>query len=83
MFFHRQQGANHIIIFTASDDPFRDETQAYSRRLIDHGIDATVVSLPSPTNFPAAYMDDATREAPWMAIAIDALSRFLAGAGCR
>ena len=79
----RLKGLPPALLFTASDDPFRDETQAYSRRLIDHGIDATVVSLPSPTNFPAAYMDDATREAPWMAIAIDALSRFLAGAGCR
>jgi acetyl esterase len=75
----RLHGLPSALLFTANDDPFCDETRAYAQRLIDHGIDASLVSLPPPTHFPEAYMDEAPAEAPWMAVACDSLRRFFAG----
>jgi acetyl esterase/lipase len=76
----RLDGLPPALLVTASDDPFRDETLAYSQRLIDHGIDAHVVSLPPPTNLSATCMEEAPAQAPWMAVARDPLRRFLIGA---
>jgi acetyl esterase/lipase len=76
----RLNGLPPALLVTASDDPFRDETLAYSQRLSDHGIDTRVLSLPPPTNLPATGMDEAPAQAPWMAVACDPLRRFLTAA---
>ena len=75
----RLHGLPPTLLFTADDDPFRDEARAYAQRLLDNGVDAAVVSLPSS----AAYMkeaDEASAPAPWKAVALDSLRRFLSGA---
>jgi len=74
----RLQGLAPAWLLTAQDDPFRDETRAYARRLGEQGIQATLVCLPRPTNFPAAYQDDDSARAPWMTAVRDSLRDFLA-----
>ena len=74
----RLEGLAPAWLLTAQDDPFRDEAHAYARRLRQHGIEATLVCLRSPTGLPAAYHDDAASNAQWMATARDSLRTFLA-----
>ncbi len=75
----RLDGLAQALLFTSDDDPLRDETRAYSQRLIAHGTHTQLLSLPSPTNFPAAYMHEAPAQAPWTAVALDSLRRLFAG----
>jgi acetyl esterase/lipase len=74
----RLEGLAPAWLLTGQDDPFRDETRAYARRLGEHGVEATLVCLPGPTHFPAAYQDEETARAPWMDITRDPLRAFLA-----
>jgi len=74
----RLEGLAPAWLLTARDDPFRDEARAYARRLSKHGIKATLVCLPPPSRFPAAYQDDETVRAPWMDLARESLRSFLA-----
>jgi acetyl esterase/lipase len=72
----RLQGLPPALLFTAPDDPFRDETRAYARRLREHDPRSELVTLPAPTGFPAAYLQAAAPDAPWTAVARDALRRW-------
>jgi acetyl esterase/lipase len=74
----RLEGLPRALLFTADDDPFRDETRAYARRLREHHNDPELVTLRAPTRFPAAYMEAAAADAPWTAVARESLRSFLA-----
>ena len=83
----RLHGLAPALLFTADDDPFRDETRPYAQRLLDNGVSAVVITLPasdaSPTTYLAAYMqaaEDASAPAPWKAVALESLRQFLSGA---
>jgi acetyl esterase len=76
----RLAGLPRALLITAADDPLHDETQAYARRLVEQGNDASLVLLPTPSNFPSALMHEAPEQAPWTRLASDALRRFLARA---
>jgi len=81
----RLHGLPPALLFTAADDPFRDETRAYAQRLAHQGIDARLTSLPTPPQLPAAYMREAQTapttpmESLWMALVRNALRSFLTG----
>jgi acetyl esterase/lipase len=76
----RLEGLPRALLFTADDDPLRDEARAYARRLREHHNEPEMVTLPTPTRFPAAYMDAAAADAPWTAVARESLRRYLAAA---
>ncbi len=61
----RLSGLPPTLLVTAHDDPFRDETEAYAKRLLHEGVPVESLLLPQPTGFPAAYMSTPSCEAPW------------------
>jgi acetyl esterase len=73
----RLEGLPRALLFSADDDPLRDETRAYARRLRAHHNDCELVTLRAPTRFPAAYMEAAAADAPWAGVALESLRRFL------
>ena len=65
------------LILTAHDDPFRDETEAYAKRLLHEGVPVESLLLPQPTGFPAAYVSTPSCEAPWAPAVRQRIGRFL------
>jgi acetyl esterase/lipase len=75
----RLAGLPPTLLVTGHDDPFRDETAAYARRVRGAGIDVVQVTLPPPTGFPAVYMSaPSTCDAAWADAVRGPLQRFLA-----
>jgi acetyl esterase/lipase len=75
----RLAGLPATLLVTANDDPFRDETLAYARRLRDQGVTVDALTLAPPTGFPAAYMTPpAACDARWADAVRPAIRRFLA-----
>jgi acetyl esterase len=61
----RLAGLPATLLVTAQDDPLRDETQAFARRLLAAGVPVQLSVLGSATGWPRSYLrgDDA----PWRA----------------
>jgi acetyl esterase/lipase len=59
----RLAGLAPALLFTAADDPLRDETRAYAQRLRAAGVPVSEALLPAPTGWPRSYREPAP--APW------------------
>lgn len=53
------------LLLTAGDDPFKDESLDYARRLRAAGVKVKDAVLPAPTGWPCSCMNPASHEAPW------------------
>jgi acetyl esterase len=51
----RLAGLPPTLLITAADDPLRDETRAYARRLRAAGVAVRIEELPGPTGWPRSY----------------------------
>ena len=70
----RLAGLPPMLLFSAADDPLRDETQDFARRLRAGGVTAELQVLDSPTGWPGSYRQPA---AGWSDKVHDPLHRFL------
>jgi acetyl esterase len=75
----RLGGLAPTLLVTAHDDPLRDETRGFARRLAAAGVDADTLDLPHPTGWPRAYAApaQADHETAWAAPVRARLQRFL------
>ncbi|WEX08195.1 alpha/beta hydrolase [Chelativorans sp. AA-79] len=53
------------LVVTAEDDPMRDESLNYARRLRQAGVSVSEHVLPGPTGWPASYSGSAETEPKW------------------
>lgn len=65
------------LLLTAQDDPLRDETRAYGRRLAEAGVAVETAVLPGPTGWPSALMASASAAPSWEGTVRDRLQAFL------
>jgi acetyl esterase/lipase len=82
----RLAGVAPALLMSAQDDPLRDETATYARRLRDAGVAVQHHVLPGPTGWPFAFArptNDATLSADWAPAVVDHLTTFFAGAAQR
>ncbi len=63
----RLAGLPPTLLVTAQDDPMRDETQSFARRLRDAGVAAHIVVLAKPTGWPCSLLEPASVDAVWAA----------------
>jgi acetyl esterase len=61
----RLAGLAPVLLLTAEDDPLRDETKSYARRLREAGVKVDCHELDAPTGWPAALIDPNGNGAPW------------------
>lgn len=61
----RLGGLPATLLVSARDDPLRDETHAYARRLRGTQVLVDEAVLPLDTGWPGSYLDPASRHAPW------------------
>lgn len=66
------------LLVTAHDDPLRDETRHYAKRLRAAGVAVQEVTLAGPTGWPCSFMDPACGSAAWTAELNEPLRRLLA-----
>lgn len=66
------------LLVTAQDDPLRDETRQYAKRLRTAGVTVQEVTLAGPTGWPCSFMDPACGGAAWTAELNEPLRRLLA-----
>lgn len=71
----RLAGLPPTLLLTSIDDPLRDETLAYARRLGEAGVAAQASVLPVATGWPASYAQGA--DACWIAPLRERLQPFL------
>jgi acetyl esterase/lipase len=67
-------------VLTARDDPMRDESLSYARRLRDGGVAVHEHTICAPTQWPDALGGPPSPDAPWAVEVRDALVNFFAGA---
>jgi acetyl esterase len=82
----RLAGVAPALLLSAQDDPLRDETATYARRLRDAGVSVQHHVLPGPTGWPFAFArptNDATLSADWAPAVVTHLTTFFAGAAAR
>jgi acetyl esterase/lipase len=74
----RLTGLPPTLLVTSADDPFRDETAAYARRVRGAGLPVEQVTLPPGGGFPGVYMaPPLAGDAPWTPAVLAPLQRFL------
>lgn len=71
------------LVITADDDPLRDESLAYARRLDEAGVKVSRFVLPAPTGWPCALQEAAGAGRPWMEEVGSRIAAFLATAARR
>jgi len=79
----RLAGVAPALLLTAEDDPLRDESETYARRLREAGVRVQHHVLPAPTAWPftlSAPTNDAARSAPWAGEVVGHLKKFFASA---
>ncbi|MBL8482278.1 MAG: alpha/beta hydrolase fold domain-containing protein [Rhodocyclaceae bacterium] len=74
----RLAGLPPALLVSAADDPLRDETFAYGRRLQQAGVAVAECALPGPTGWPAALLEGAASEPPFAGLVRARLHEFLA-----
>jgi acetyl esterase/lipase len=74
----RLQNLAPALVVTAEDDPLRDESVAYAKRLSACAVDVREIVLPGPTNWPDALGENANAEPGWMGPVGRLVSEFLA-----
>jgi acetyl esterase len=82
----RLAGVAPALLMSAEDDPLRDETATYARRLREAGVSVQHHVLPAPTAWPFAFArptNDATLSADWAPAVVTHLRTFFAGAAQR
>jgi acetyl esterase len=72
----RLAGLPPTLLVTAQDDPLRDETLAYARRLRGAGVSVEIHVLPITTGWPRSYLQPG--DAPWSATLREHIQPFLA-----
>lgn len=65
------------LLITAQDDPMKDETHAYAKRLHMAGVAVQEVVLPSPTGWPCSCQTPDNHQAPWAQAVKDHIQRFI------
>jgi acetyl esterase/lipase len=76
----RLAGLAPALIVTAEDDPMRDESLSYARRLIECGVYVRQEVLPAPTGWPLA-LEQAEADPAWAAQLKLFFTEFFATAG--
>lgn len=61
----RLMGLPPTLLVTADDDPMRDETQTFARRLREAAVVVHEIVLPDATGWPATFLDPASVSAGW------------------
>jgi acetyl esterase len=74
----RLGGLAPALVLTAGDDPMRDESLSYARRLRDSGVAVHEHTFREPTQWPDALGGPPSPDAPWAAEVRDALVSFFA-----
>jgi acetyl esterase/lipase len=73
----RLGGLPPTLLVTACDDPLRDETRAYAKRLRKAGVGVDEVVLQEATGWPATYLQPPTLPARWHSAVREHVQRFL------
>jgi len=63
----RLAGLAPALVVTAEDDPMRDESLSYARRLRECGVAVVEDVLPAPTSWPDAFQHAFSAPPPWAA----------------
>lgn len=73
----RLSGLPPTLLVSSQDDPMRDETAAFARRLRGEGVPVEELLLPPPTGFPRPYMETSASDAEWTQRVRMPIRRFL------
>ncbi len=73
----RLAGLPPTLLVTARDDPMRDETQSFARRLRDAGVVAHTLVLTTRTGWPGSFLEPASVDAAWAGALHEPFSQFL------
>lgn len=74
----RLAGLPATLLVSARDDPLRDETHAYARRLRATGVGVDEAVLPLDTGWPDSYLDPQSIDAPWAPVVQEHLQQYFA-----
>jgi acetyl esterase/lipase len=73
----RLAGLPPTLLFSAQDDPMRDETHNYAQRLMQAEVSVSEVILPSPTGWPGSFAKPAGSACQWRDTVREHLQQFL------
>lgn len=73
----RLAGLPPTLLFSAQDDPMRDETHSYAQRLMQANVRVSEVILPSPTGWPCSFSKPAGTAPQWSDTVRDHVQQFL------
>lgn len=74
----RLAGVAPALVLTAEDDPMRDESLTYARRLHESGVAVRKHILSAPTGWPCAFSQPGPNNSTWASTVRDVLARFFA-----
>jgi acetyl esterase/lipase len=77
----RLAGLPPALLLSAQDDPLRDETRAYGRRLAEAGVAVETAVLPAPSGWPTALLTSAESRPAWADGLLSRFEAFLARPG--